>query len=64
MYSQLPAEEYPPHSRAMSAGAYITWAEDTDATVIEANNGGGNLGRVMLGYVSLKGQVFIRYHHI
>ncbi|XP_050706876.1 maltase-glucoamylase-like isoform X2 [Eriocheir sinensis] len=49
--AELPASEYPTHSRALSVGAYITWAADTDATLVEQNNGGGNLGRVMLGYV-------------
>lgn len=49
--AELPAAEYPPHNRAMAAGAYITWPERTSPTVIQGNNGGGALGSVMLGYV-------------
>nr|XP_045599911.1 maltase-glucoamylase, intestinal-like [Procambarus clarkii] len=39
--AQLSAEEYPPHARALAAGAYVTWAPETKEEVVLANNGGG-----------------------
>lgn len=49
----MPDGEYPPHETAMDQNVYIEWAGDTDDAHIIENNGGGDMGRVMLGYVSL-----------
>ncbi|KAK3872832.1 hypothetical protein Pcinc_022087 [Petrolisthes cinctipes] len=50
--AELGEDEYPPHQRAMSQGAYITWPPDTNTTVIEENHAGTqHASDIMLGYV-------------
>ncbi|XP_071531841.1 maltase-glucoamylase-like isoform X2 [Panulirus ornatus] len=48
---ERPAEEYPTHQRALAADAYIKWSSDTNDSIVHDNNGGGDLGSTMLGYV-------------
>ncbi|XP_063595396.1 maltase-glucoamylase-like [Penaeus indicus] len=49
--AELDPSDYPPHKNALAAGAYVEWGAETDPAHVTENNGGGELGRVMLGYV-------------
>ncbi|XP_069998750.1 maltase-glucoamylase-like [Penaeus vannamei] len=49
--AELDPSDYPPHKNALDAGAYIEWGAETNPEHVAENNGGGELGQVMLGYV-------------